>query len=119
MDENVPDVARPDGPKRLYRSKNQRIFLGVCGGLGEYFDLDPTIVRVLFVVGAIFAGTSVAVYAVLALIMPAEDSIDLEPRVAAQETLREATSEVQRGAAIATTRVKELFGRKNPPDAGA
>lgn len=35
--------------KKLYRSSDNRIFAGICGGLGEYFDVDPTVVRVVYV----------------------------------------------------------------------
>ena len=38
-----------EGMKRLYRSKTDRKIAGVCGGIAEYFDIDPTVVRVIFV----------------------------------------------------------------------
>lgn len=113
MDDNTPELTPPAGPKRLARSRNKRMFLGVCGGLGEYFDLDPTVVRLIFAIATFIGGASIAVYAVLALIMPAQESVDLEPRAAAQETLNEATSEIQRFAADVTSRVKGMFGRNN------
>jgi phage shock protein PspC (stress-responsive transcriptional regulator) len=47
--------AAPDGPRRLYRSRDQRVIGGVCGGLAEYFGIDPLIVRII-TVGLIFAG---------------------------------------------------------------
>lgn len=40
--------------KKLYRSKENRFFLGVCGGLGEYFDVDPTIIRLMWVFVSVF-----------------------------------------------------------------
>jgi phage shock protein C len=42
--------------RKLYRSKTNKIFGGVCGGLAEYFNIDPTILRVLFVLFIIFTG---------------------------------------------------------------
>lgn len=111
MEETTSDDIRPVGPRRLYRSRQNRMFLGVCGGLGEYFDLDPTIVRLLFAIGALVGGASIVVYAVLALIMPAQDSAEVDPRAAAQETLNEATSEIQRGVSVATEKVKGIFNR--------
>lgn len=42
--------------KKLYRSKNNKIFAGVIGGLGEYFDIDPVILRVVFLFVLIFTG---------------------------------------------------------------
>ncbi len=58
--------------KRLYRSRNDRMIAGVAGGLGEYLGMDPTIVRILFVVFALGAGTGVLAYLIMALIIPEE-----------------------------------------------
>lgn len=56
--------------KRLYRSKTDRVILGVCGGLGEYFDIDPIIFRIAFIALTIGAGSGVLLYIVLALLTP-------------------------------------------------
>ena len=59
--------------KRLYRSKTDRKIAGVCGGLGEYFGVDPTIIRVGFVLFAIPGGVpSVLPYLILWLVIPEE-----------------------------------------------
>jgi phage shock protein C len=55
--------------KKLQRSADTKIF-GVCGGLGEYFDIDPTIVRIIFLVALVTFGTGLLLYLVLALVMP-------------------------------------------------
>ena len=55
--------------KKLQRSNDSKI-LGVCGGLGEYFDIDPTIVRIIFLVALVTFGTGLLLYLVLALVMP-------------------------------------------------
>lgn len=58
-------------PRRLYRSKEERVIFGVCGGIADYLDLDPTLVRVLFILGAVLSsGFVVLGYVVLAVIMP-------------------------------------------------
>jgi phage shock protein C len=63
--------------KNLYRSKNNKIVFGVCGGIGEYFNVDPTIIRLLFVLvmlmnfGVSFLG-SIIVYIIAWLIVPEE-----------------------------------------------
>lgn len=55
----------------LQRSTTNRVIAGVCGGLGEYFDLDPTLVRVVFVLLAFFSmGFGILLYLVLALVIP-------------------------------------------------
>lgn len=42
--------------KRLYRSNTNKIFAGICGGLGEYFNIDPTILRIIWLLVVIFTG---------------------------------------------------------------
>ena len=58
----------------LHRSRNHRVIAGVCGGIAEWIDWDPTLVRILYVIGSIlsagFPGT--IVYIVLWIIMPLE-----------------------------------------------
>jgi phage shock protein C len=60
--------------KRLYRSRSERKLAGVCGGVGEYLEADPTVVRVVFLLGTIMTGffPGIFIYFVLALIMPEE-----------------------------------------------
>lgn len=58
--------------KRLTRSRTNRQLAGVCGGLGEYFGVDPTLIRIAFVLVTIFAGTGLLLYIILALIIPEE-----------------------------------------------
>ncbi len=64
---------QPVPPSRLYRSRLDRKLFGVCGGLGTHFGVDPTIVRVLFVISAIASfGLTIVVYLVMAIIVPDE-----------------------------------------------
>ena len=58
------------GRKRLVRSTNDRKVAGVCAGLADYFDLDPTIIRVLWVLAVFFAGTGLLAYIVLWIALP-------------------------------------------------
>lgn len=58
-----------DEPKRLFKSSSNRVFCGVCGGLGEYFNIDPTIIRLLWVLIAC-TGAGFVAYIVAAIIMP-------------------------------------------------
>lgn len=58
--------------KRLYRSRTDRKLWGVCGGLARYFNIDPTLVRILFV-ASLFVGTlGFWVYIIMAIIVPLE-----------------------------------------------
>jgi phage shock protein C len=108
---DTPPLPPPAGPKRLYRSRDQKILLGVCGGLARYFDIDPNLIRVIFVLATLLGGTSIIVYIVLALIMPSEASLDVDPRTAAQNTINEASEELRKGIDQVVSRVKEMFGR--------
>jgi len=55
--------------KRLVKGTDKKIF-GVCSGLGDYFDMDPTLIRVLFLVAFIVFGSGLLIYLILALVMP-------------------------------------------------
>ena len=58
--------------KRLYRSRKEKMIGGVCGGLGGYFDIDPVIVRILFVVAVFLGGSGVLAYIICWIIIPEE-----------------------------------------------
>jgi len=64
--------------KRLYKSKNNKVLGGVCGGLADYFDVDPVLVRVIAIV-LIFTATSVIAYIILWVIMPHRPENSLPP----------------------------------------
>ena len=56
--------------KRLYKSSTNRVLCGVCGGIGEYFKVDPTIIRLIFVLFVFGVGSGLLAYIVAAIIMP-------------------------------------------------
>lgn len=58
--------------KQLYRSRKNSMLAGVCGGIGEYLEIDPTIVRILFVIGMFTVGFGVLAYIVAIFLMPME-----------------------------------------------
>ena len=87
--------------QKLYRSRNDQIISGVCGGLGEFFGIDPTLIRVIFVLLAIFGGSGIVIYLVMWLIVPEEplakvsqapDSQAVEPEEGAEEPGESETS---------------------------
>ncbi|MDE2769321.1 MAG: PspC domain-containing protein [Chloroflexota bacterium] len=64
---------------RLTRSHTDRMLTGVAGGMAEYFDIDPVIIRLLWVLGAVFTGgVLLVVYFVMAIIMPAPPDDEYE-----------------------------------------
>jgi phage shock protein C len=77
---------------RLYRSKHNRVLLGVCGGIAEYFQIDPVIIRiiaVLLIIPGVFP--AIIAYFVLALIIPVEGSASSSPR----DNIRENVNEIR------------------------
>lgn len=56
--------------KRLYKSTTNRVLCGVCGGIGEYFNVDPTIIRLLFILLLFGAGSGLLAYIIAAIIIP-------------------------------------------------
>ncbi len=56
-------------PQRLTRSQTDRRIAGVCGGIAEYYDVDPILIRIGFIVGA-FIGFGILLYVVLWIVMP-------------------------------------------------
>lgn len=62
----------PDEIKRFYRSKKDRMIAGVCGGLASYVGIDPTLVRLLFVLGLFAVGGTLLAYIVMMIVIPEE-----------------------------------------------
>jgi phage shock protein C len=60
--------------RKLYRSRRNRQVAGVCGGLAEYFSLDATLIRILFVVLAVLGGSGLLLYVAMWIIVPNEPS---------------------------------------------
>ncbi len=58
--------------KKLYRSRSNKIVAGVCGGIGEYFNVDPTLIRLGFVALSFMFGGGLLVYIIAAIVIPAE-----------------------------------------------
>lgn len=58
---------------KLHRSRKNRMLAGVCGGLGEFFGIDPTIMRIIWIVGTLFSmGFGVILYIILWIVVPEE-----------------------------------------------
>jgi len=62
--------------KRLYRSKKNKVFAGICGGVGEYFNIDPVLIRLIWVLVVIFTGffPGVLAYIIAIFIVPEKRS---------------------------------------------
>ena len=58
--------------RKLYRSRSNRQVAGVCGGLAQYFNLDATLIRILFIVLAVLGGSGLVIYLAMWIIVPNE-----------------------------------------------
>ena len=63
-----------NSPKRLFRSKNDRMLAGICGGIAQYMDVDPTIVRLIFALASFFTVVfpGVLIYLIMWIVVPKE-----------------------------------------------
>lgn len=99
----------------LTRSESDRVLAGVCGGLAAHFDLDATLVRVLFVVLSLFGAGGIVLYVVLWLIVPRESSLGLPPREAVRDSVDEGRRMARSGAQAAQRRYQRLRGGRGGP----
>ncbi len=63
--------------KKLFRSETDRMIGGVCGGLAEYFNIDSTIVRLIFALIIVYGGTGLVLYIILWIVIPTQSATDL------------------------------------------
>ena len=100
--------------KKLYRSKTDKIIAGVAGGFGEYFNLDPVLVRTVFVLLAFVNGLGILLYIVLAIIVPAHSGkeIKVNRQEKAKEFVHELGQEVQELADKAKRKRSWLSSKK-------
>ena len=59
--------------KKLYKSNRQKMVAGVCGGIAEYFDIDPTMVRLGLLAFCLLGGSGLLVYIIAAIVIPSAD----------------------------------------------
>lgn len=60
--------------KKLYRSDENKMLAGVCGGIAEYFGVDPTLIRLAWVVFSLLGGSGLLAYILASIIIPRDDS---------------------------------------------
>ena len=89
---------KKDLPKQIYRSETNRILAGVAGGLGDYFDIDPVIFRIIFVLLTVFGGSGILIYIILWILIPDESSSELKSDEAIRKNAREMKDKAKRFA---------------------
>jgi len=81
--------------KRLVRSENNRLIAGVCGGLAEYFDTDPNLVRLICIVLILIQPVMAIIYLLMAVLLPRGDAMDNPIEIRLEEGLRELGESIQ------------------------
>jgi phage shock protein C len=94
--------------KRLYRSRTDRMLFGVCGGLGSYFEIDPVIVRIIFILLVAAGGTGILAYIIMAIVVPQEGSTSAEPK----DTIKENVSEIRDKANEFRQEIRTTLGKE-------
>ena len=61
--------------KRLYKSRENKMIAGVCGGIAEYFDIDPTLVRLAWILFTACTGCGIIAYIIAAIVMPRKSDV--------------------------------------------
>lgn len=96
--------------RRLYRSRKHRMLGGVAGGIAEYFDIDPVIVRALFIITTFGWGVSIIIYIILWIIIPSEELIFGEVPVVDESRIGGAPDELSERKECRRGNMRMLFG---------
>jgi len=96
--------------KRLYRSRDDRMIWGVCGGIANYFGIEPTIIRVIAVLLTVVSGVvpGIIVYIALAVVVPLENSPSREPK----DVVKENVAEIKQTATQFGEEIRSTFARQ-------
>ncbi len=99
--------------RKLYRSNTNRVFLGVCGGLGEYFNIDPVIVRVIAVLLGVFTWIIPAIiaYFIMGLVIPLRGSTASTP----EDSFRKNVEDIRDSATRMGENIRNTFESKSTP----
>jgi phage shock protein C len=81
-------------PRRLYRSRSDRVLAGVCGGMAHYVGIDPVLIRLAFVVFTLMTGVGFIAYIILAIVIPEYPVGEVEPQVTSVATPNHRGSEI-------------------------
>ena len=95
--------------KRLYRSRDDRMIWGVCGGIAKYFGIDPTVVRLITVLLLFAGGAGILGYIILTIVVPLESSSATVPR----EVVKENVAEIKETATHMGEDIRATFARQD------
>lgn len=94
---------------KLYRSETNKMIAGVAGGLSEYFNVDATLVRLIFILLTVFGGSGVLIYLILWLVMPAQSSLG----ASTDDTIKKNTDEIRDRAQVFAANLRTSHARNN------
>jgi phage shock protein C len=98
--------------KTLYRSKNDRMIFGVCGGIADYFTIDPVIIRLIAILLVFAHGTGLIAYIILAIIVPAEGSRNSST----DDTVKENVADIKETARDIGQQIHDSFAQQTTSD---
>lgn len=81
--------------KRLYRSEKDQIIGGVCAGIAEYFNIDPVVIRIIFVIALLSEGFGLIVYIILWIVIPSENSVKKNNKEVVEENTEEIIADIK------------------------
>lgn len=96
-------------PKKLTKSENGKVICGVCAGLGEYFDIDPVIIRLIFLILLASGGSGVLIYVVLCFILPEKGS-ELKTT---KEVIEENAKDIEKTAKVFAANAESITKTRN------
>ena len=77
--------------KRLYRSRENKVLAGVCGGIGEYFDVDPVLIRLVYLMATVFTGLAPGVLCYIIAIAIVSEQIHMTPSKPVEKVVDDST----------------------------
>jgi len=89
-------------PNRLYRSEDDKMIAGVAGGLGEYLNIDSSIIRILFVIITLLGGSGILLYLILWVIIPTKS----KQEIGANENIKNNVQEMKEKAQSLASEMK-------------
>lgn len=96
----MPETKNSSSPKRLSRSRHDIMIAGVAAGIADYFDLDPALIRIAFILITLLGGSGILAYLVLWLVLPKEGSLNQAPE-----------AQIKANAAEIKSRAEDLVDR--------
>jgi phage shock protein C len=103
---------------KLHKSKNNRVLAGVCGGIAEYFNVDPTLIRLAWVLAVFFGGSGLVLYILAMIIIPEEKPVlakksipmDIEAEGSREKNEEEEQMMLEEGASQNESQRHQLLG---------